>query len=232
MATRATKAPAKRTTATRKKAPARKATPRSSGGVSQAQMLDRAIDLIKWVDSPWKLFEVVVLVSLFFIGYLTWDSRHIILSAVTTSHKMPTLEETAKIVPVAERLMADAEATIVVVNSANLVLNSRTTVIAISKSGRESSVEGAHSSLFNQAPQRNRAIIAMLAGEVLCEPFEASSKVGEWGQRLGVTFMCRGSIPPEIGAFAGYVSVGFREAPRDIVAVKTIISHAASKMSR
>lgn len=229
MATRA-KPPTQKPPA-KKRTPARKVATKAAG-VSQSQLLDKALDLIKWVDSPMKLFNVVVLSSLFFIGWVTWDSRHIIIHAVTTSHKMPTLEETDKIAPVAQKLMADTEATIVVVNSANLVINSRTTVLAMSRTGRESSIEGTQSSLFNQAPQRNRAVIAMLAGEVICEPFEASSKVGEWGQRLGVTFMCRGSIPPEVGAFAGYVSVGFREQPRDLQAVKSIINQASSRMSR
>jgi hypothetical protein len=71
----------------------------------------------------------------------------------------------------------------------------------------------------------------MLNNEVLCEDFSPSSKVGEWGVKQGVKFMCRGSIPPDMGKFAGYVAIGFKEKPEDIAALKTRINLAATDMS-
>ena len=41
----------------------------SSTTKSASSMLDKAIDLIKWVDTPFKLFEVILLASVFFFGY-------------------------------------------------------------------------------------------------------------------------------------------------------------------
>jgi hypothetical protein len=43
--------------------------------------------------------------------------------------------------------------------------------------------------------------------------------------------MCRGSIPPDLGKFAGYVAIGFKEKPEDIAALKTRINLASTDMS-
>jgi hypothetical protein len=92
-------------------------------------------------------------------------------------------------------------------------------------------MEGTVTSLFNASADRNSAMVAMLNGEVLCEEFNPSSKVGEWGAKQGVKFMCRGAIPPDLGKFAGYVAIGFKTKPEDIAALKTRINLASTDMS-
>jgi len=96
---------------------------------------------------------------------------------------------------------------------------------------REKKVEGTVTSLFNASADRNAAMVAMLNNEVICEEFNPSSKVGEWGSKQGVKFMCRGSIPPDPGKFAGYIAIGFASKPEDISALKTRINLAATDMS-
>jgi len=120
---------------------------------------------------------------------------------------------------------------LLLVHKANLSTNSRTTVLALNADGtREKKVEGTVSSLFNASADRNAAMVAMLNNEVICEDFNPSSKVGEWGVKQGVKFMCRGSIPPDPGKFAGYVSIGFANKPEDVSALKTRINLAANDM--
>jgi hypothetical protein len=72
----------------------------------------------------------------------------------------------------------------------------------------------------------------MLNGEVLCEPFTASSDVGDWIVSRGVTYACRGSIPPEAGHMAGYIAVGFKQEPRDITSTKARINQTARDMAK
>jgi hypothetical protein len=60
---------------------------------TQASAIDKAIDLIKWVDTPFKLFGVVVLTILFGFGYFAWDSRQVILNAITSHEKLPQLKD-------------------------------------------------------------------------------------------------------------------------------------------
>jgi hypothetical protein len=194
--------------------------------------IGRVTDLIKWVDSPFKLLTVISLSFLAFTGYFAWDSRQVILQAIQNQDHMPQLVKQDDLIDPAKSLMKDVDGLVVLVHKANLTTNSRTTVLAINADGsREKKIEGTVTSLFNASPDRNAAMVAMLNNEVLCEEFNPSSKVGEWGVKQGVKFMCRGSIPPDPGKFAGYIAVGFASKPEDISALKTRINLASTDMS-
>ena len=194
--------------------------------------LGKVIGLIEWVDNPFKLFTVILLSFLAFAGYFAWDSRQVILQAITTQDKMPQLAKQEALLTPARSLLKDVDGVVLLVHKANLATNSRTTVLALNSDGsREKTMEGTVTSLFNASADRNSAMVAMLNGEVLCEEFNPSSKVGEWGVKQGVKFMCRGSIPPDMGKFAGYVAIGFKEKPEDIAALKTRINLASTDMS-
>jgi hypothetical protein len=145
---------------------------------------------------------------------------------------MPQLAKQENLLAPARSLLKDVDGTVLLIHKANLATNSRTTVLALNADGsREKSMEGTVTSLFNASADRNGAMVAMLNGEVLCEEFNPSSKVGEWGIKQGVKFMCRGSIPPDLGKFAGYVAIGFKEKQEDIAALKTRINLASTDMS-
>ena len=210
----------------------RKRAPKKSVVKTETSMVDKAIELIKWVDTPFKLFEVILLASVFFFGYFAWDSRQVILNSITTNTHVPKLREVEHLVPIAERLQKDLEATTVVVFKANLIVNSRTTLLSLSEKGRDKELDGLNSSLFGQDPARNFAIIAMLNGEVQCANLVVSGKSSEWESKQGVKFVCRGSIPPEMGAFDGYITVGFKVEPTDLNAVKTRINLASTEMAK
>lgn len=199
---------------------------------TQSLSIDKVIDLIKWVDNPFKLITVILLSTFAFTGYLTWESRQVILHAIYANDKMPKVKDQDQLIQLAKMLMKDTDAVTVVVNATNLATNSRTTILALSKTGREESLEGVNASLFAASPERNRAVVGMLSGEVFCEDFVPSSKVGEWQIKHGVKYLCRGSIPPEMGKFAGYTAVGFTEAPKDLIAVKTRINFTNTQMAK
>ena len=192
----------------------------------------KVIGLIEWVDNPFKLFTVILLSFLFFAGYFAWDSRTVILHAITSQDKMPQLVKQENLLAPARSLMKDVDGLVVLIHKANLMTNSRTTVLALNSDGsREKTMEGTVTSLFNASADRNAAMVAMLNNEIICEDFNPSSKVGEWGVKQGVKFMCRGSIPPDMGKFAGYIAIGFKDKPEDIAALKTRINLAATDMS-
>lgn len=194
--------------------------------------LGKVIGLIEWVDNPFKLFTVILLSFLAFAGYFAWDSRQVILHAITSQDKMPQLAKQENLFAPARSLMKDVDGLVVLIHKANLTTNSRTTVLALNSDGsREKTMEGTVTSLFNASADRNAAMVAMLNNEIICEDFNPSSKVGEWGIKQGVKFMCRGSIPPDMGKFAGYIAIGFKDKPEDIAALKTRINLAATDMS-
>lgn len=195
-------------------------------------LTDKIIDLIKWVDNPFKLITVILLGTLAFGGYFAWDSRQVILNAITQSSHVPKLKKIDDLQPIAERLQKDLEAATVVVYYAALAVNSRTTLLALGQSGRDKVLDGANSSLFGSDPDRNAAMISMLNGEVQCGKLVVNGKSTEWESKQGVKFVCRGSIPPEMGSFEGYMTVGFKDEPQDLTAVKTRINLAATDMAK
>jgi hypothetical protein len=213
---------------------ARQPTPRKPKSVikTEANYIDKAIDLIKWVDTPFKLLEVVILFTLFGLGYFAWDSRQVILNTITSHDKLPQLKEREIMVPIAEAMQKDLESTTVVVHKVNLVTNSRTTMFALNEKGIDRSLDGLVSSLFGGDPARNNAVIQMLAGEVACDKLVVTGKSSEWESKQGVTFVCRGSIPPPVGEFAGYIAVGFKKEPQDLTAVKTRINLASTELAK
>ena len=157
-----------------KRAAARKPAPKAA----PKDMTDKILDLIKWVDNPFKLVSVVLLSTIFFLGYLTWDSRQVILAAISSNSTMPQLKTHDELLPLASRLVKDVNAVGIVVNKVNLATNSRTTVLALANGERNHKLEGVTVSLFAASPERNADIVSMLNNEVACKPFESSSPVG------------------------------------------------------
>ena len=212
-----------------KRAPVKRAVTKPA---AKQDMTDKLLDLIKWVDNPFKLVSVILLSTIFFLGYLTWDSRQVILAAISSNSSMPQLKTHEELLPLATKLVKDINAVGIVVNKVNLATNSRTTVLAIANGERNHKLEGVTVSLFNESPARNADVVSMLNNEIACKPFQSSSPVGEWAKSQGVTYMCRGSIPNEMGKFAGYIAVGFKTEPQDLTSVKTRIILTATEMDK
>jgi len=209
-----------------------KVEPPKAEAPKSTDMVGRITDLIKWVDNPFKLFTVILLSFLFFAGYFAWDSRVVILSAITNSKHEPEIKEIKVLEHVAQMLRKDLEAETVLVHKVNLVVNSRITLLAYGPKGKDITLDGYNSTLFGKDASRNAAVISMMNGEVHCDKLVASGKTSEWEEKQGVGYICRGSIPPEMGAFEGYVSVGFTKEPQDLGAVKTRINLASTEMAK
>jgi hypothetical protein len=86
--------------------------------------------------------------------------------------------------------------------------------------------------LFSDNPERNKAMISMLNGEVSCDKLIVNTKTSDWESKQGATFACRASIPPPVGQFAGYVSVTWADEPKDLASIKTRMNLAATEMAK
>lgn len=221
-------------TAPAKVAPVKKSIPKVT--VTQTKKnesnVDKVVDLIKWVDNPFKLLTVILLSFLFFAGYFAWDSRQVILQAITNSSHQTELKDTPSLMQVALSVQRDLEAETVTVHKANLAVNSRTTLFALTSKGQDKTMDGGKSSLFNKDPQRNQSMISMLGGEVYCDKLVVTGKNSDWEEKQGVKYVCRAGIPPTMGEFDGYISVGFKEAVEDPTEIKTRINLAINEMSK
>jgi hypothetical protein len=227
------KPPAK-VAAVKRSAPRPKAepTPKAAPAPKNQTNIDKVVELIKWVDNPFKLFTVILLSFLFFAGYFAWDSRQVILQAITNSSHQTELKDTPSLMQVALAVQRDLEAETITVHKANLSVNSRTNIFALNSKGHDKTMDGVNSSLFNKDPQRNQSIIAMLSGEVSCDKLVVTGKNSDWEEKQGVKYVCRGGIPPQMGEFEGYISVGFKDVPEDPTEIKTRINLATTEMSK
>jgi len=198
----------------------------------QASALDKAIDVVKWVDTPFKLLSVIMLGVFGLAGYIVYQNQGKMIDKLITHEATPVMVPDDKIIGLSQALMRDVRAETVIVHEINLSNNARVTRVALSTEGRHGSLEGKKGAFFSGSPARNHAAVAMLNGEVLCETFEPSSEAGDWIISRGVTYACRGSIPPEQGSMVGYIAVGFKGTPRDIVAVKARINQTAKDLAR
>lgn len=217
-----------------KVAPVKRSIPKTTVSHSKKNesSTDKVIELIKWVDNPFKLLTVILLSFLFFAGYFAWDSRQVILQAITNSSHQTELKDTPSLMQVALSVQRDLEAETVTVHKANLSVNSRTTLFALTSKGHDKTMDGGKSSLFNKDPQRNQSMIAMLGGEVYCDKLVVTGKNSDWEEKQGVKYVCRAGIPPQMGEFDGYISVGFKEATEDPTEIKTRINLAINEMSK
>lgn len=194
--------------------------------------LDKALDLVKWIDTPFKLATVVLLGVLSLVGVIVYNNQDKVIGSLTARESMPELLADERLSSMSRELLRDLRAETIIVHQIDLAKNARITRIAQSADGRFAPLEGQKGAFFSGSPARNRAAVAMLNGEVLCEGFQASSEVGDWITARGVVFACRGSIPPEPGHMVGYISVGFKQEPRDLIAVKARINQTAREMAR
>ena len=227
----AKKAPAKKSAA-KKKVTRRRVTKPIPVEAKPSSHTDKVMDLIKWVDSPFKLAVIVTLGVLSFAGYLVYQNQEKLLGRVLNVEHTVSLVSDDRIIGLSQALMRDVRAETIIVHEINLSSNARVTRVALSSEGRNTSLEGKKGAFFSGSPARNHAAVSMLNGEVLCETFEPSSEAGDWLISKGVTYACRGSVPPEQGSMVGYISVGFKSVPRDLVAIKARINQTTKDLAR
>lgn len=193
---------------------------------------DKAFDLVKWIDSPFKLATVIGLGVFGLAGYIIYEQQDKLVGSMLSRDTMPVLIDDQHIAGVGGLLMRDLRAEAVMIHSVDLGKNARTTKVVLSSDGRYLPLEGRKGAFFSGSPARNRAAIAMLNGEIACEPFEASSDLGDWLLSRNVTYLCRGSAPPDAGHMVGYIAVAFKQPPRDIIAVKARINQTAREIAK
>ena len=194
--------------------------------------IDKALDLVKWIDSPFKLATVIGLGVFGLAGYIIYEQQDKLVGSMLSRDTMPVLMDDQHIAGAGGLLLRDLRAEAVMIHSVDLGKNARATKVVLSSDGRYLPLEGRKGAFFSGSPARNRAAIAMLNGEIACEPFEASSDLGDWLLSRNVTYLCRGSAPPDAGHMVGYVAVAFKQPPRDIIAVKARINQTAREIAK
>jgi hypothetical protein len=188
--------------------------------------------VLSYVDSPFKLFAIILMGVLAFAGYFIWQNQEFMRDAYKESKKLPEIN-TSRSDDVGSMLMKKTGATVVAVFRVNPLFNSRTVYRAYTKDGRDKTIEDIDVGLFSQNSSNNADVVKLMTNEIPCGEYRyAQSEVGLWYLEKGVAYTCRVSVPPDSYRFVGQITVGWAEPPQDIQQVKFMLEIASAMLTK
>ena len=193
---------------------------------------DALSKVLAYVDSPFKLFAVILMAVLAFGGYIIYDNQELIVGTYKESQKLPSIAED-RVDDVATHLFKTTDATIVTIFKVNPLFGTRVQYRAYTKNGRAKTNDGLDVGLFTANQSNNQDVVALMAGNIPCGDYKsAQSEIGLWYIEEGMTFGCRISVPPEPSRFVGQITVGWNKPPADLEKVKSMLYVGATMLSR
>jgi len=188
--------------------------------------------VLGYVDSPFKLFAILVMGIVVFAGYFLWQNQTFMFDAYKESKKLPEIN-TSRADDASSMLLKKTNATVVAVFKVNPLFNSRVLYRAYTKDGRDKTIEDIDVGLFSQNTANNSDVVRLMTNEIPCSDYRyAQSEVGLWYLEKGVTYTCRVSVPPDSHRFVGQITVGWAEPPQDIQQVKFMLEIASAMLTK
>ena len=192
-------------------------------------VLDRVLG---YVDSPFKLFAIILMAVFAFVGYFVWQNQAFLIGAYKEQQKLPSIAED-RVEDAAAHLFKNTDAVVVAIFKVNPMFGTRVLHRAYTKDGRDKTHEGLDVGLFTANVANNRDVVALMASEVPCGHYKtAQSEIGLWYMEKGMTYGCRISVPPEQGKFVGQITVGWKEEPPDVDQYRVLLQIAATMLAR
>jgi hypothetical protein len=188
--------------------------------------------VLGYVDSPFKLFAILIMGVVAFAGYFLWQNQEFMRDAYKESKKLPEIN-TSRTDDASAMLLKKTGATVVAVFKVNPLFNSRVLYKAYTKEGRDKSIEDIDVGLFSQNSSNNADVVKLMTNDIPCGEYRyAQSEVGLWYLDKGVAFTCRVSVPPDSHRFVGQITVGWAEPPKDIEQVKFMLEIASAMLTK
>jgi hypothetical protein len=193
---------------------------------------DTLSKVLSYVDSPFKLFALLLMAVFAFSGYFVWQNQSFLFEAYKENKKLPMIaDERAE--DVAAHLFKNTDATVIAIFKVNPLFGTRILYRAYTREGRDKAHDGLDVGLFTQSSANNRDVVALMANETPCSEYAvAQSEIGLWYIEKGVTFGCRISVPPEQGRFVGQITVGWAKEPNDLDKAKSMLQIASTMLSK
>jgi len=200
--------------------------------VSDEKPADVLSKVLSYVDSPFKLFALVLMAVFAFSGYFIWQNQAFLFEAYKENKKLPAIAED-RAEDVAAHLFKNTNATVVAIFKVNPLFGTRILYRAYTREGRERTHEGLDVGLFTQSSANNRDVVALMANEIPCSEYNVpQSEIGLWYIDKGVKFGCRISVPPEQGRFVGQITVGWDKEPKDLTKAMGMLQIASNMLSK
>jgi hypothetical protein len=188
--------------------------------------------VLGYVDSPFKLFAILIMGVVAFAGYFLWQNQTFMLDAYKESKKLPEIN-TARADEASSLLFKHTGATVVAIFKVNPLFNSRVLYKAYTKDGRDKSIEDIDVGLFSQNSSNNSDVVKLMTNEIPCGEYRyAQSEVGLWYIEKGVAFTCRVSVPPDSHRFVGQITVGWPQPPEDLQQTKFMLEIASTMLTK
>lgn len=193
---------------------------------------DTLSKILAYVDSPFKLFAIIVMASLAFGGWVFYDNRELIVGTYKESQKLPGIAED-RVDDVAVHLFKTTNATVITIFKVNPLFGTRVQYRAYTKTGRDKTNDGLDVGLFTANQANNQDVVSLMAGNIPCGEYKtAQSEIGLWYLEKGMTFGCRISVPPDPSRFIGQITVGWDKPPTDLEQTKAMLNIGATMLSR
>ena len=200
--------------------------------MSEEKPADVLSKVLSYVDSPFKLFALVLMAVFAFSGYFIWQNQAFLFEAYKENRKLPAIAED-RAEDVAAHLFKNTNATVVAIFKVNPLFGTRILYRAYTREGRERTHEGLDVGLFTQSSANNRDVVALMANEIPCSEYNVpQSEIGLWYIDKGVKFGCRVSVPPEQGRFVGQITVGWDKEPKDLTKAMGMLQIASTMLSK
>jgi hypothetical protein len=200
--------------------------------MSDEKPADVLSKVLSYVDSPFKLFALVLMAVFAFSGYFIWQNQAFLFEAYKENKKLPAIAED-RAEDVAAHLFKNTNATVVAIFKVNPLFGTRILYRAYTREGRERTHEGLDVGLFTQSSANNRDVVALMANEIPCSEYNVpQSEIGLWYIDKGVKFGCRVSVPPEQGRFVGQITVGWDKEPKDLTKAMGMLQIASNMLSK
>jgi len=188
--------------------------------------------VLTYVDSPFKLFAIILMGVLAFSGYFLWQNQEFMRDAYKESKKLPEIN-TSRADDASSMLLKKTGATVVAVFKVNPLFNSRVLYRAYTKDGRDKTIEDIDVGLFSQNSANNADVVRLMTNEIPCGEYRyAQSEVGLWYLEKGVGYTCRVSVPPDSHRFVGQITVGWAQQPENIDQVKFMLEIASAMLTK
>jgi hypothetical protein len=188
--------------------------------------------VLGYVDSPFKLFAILIMGVAAFAGYFLWQNQAFMMDAYKESKKLPEIN-TSRTDDASAMLFKKTGASVVAIFKVNPLFNSRVLHKAYTKDGRDKSIEDIDVGLFTQNASNNADVVKLMTNEIPCSEYRyAQSEVGLWYIEKGVTFTCRVSVPPDSPRFVGQITVGWAQPPEDLQQTKFMLEIASAMLTK
>ena len=200
--------------------------------MAEEKLNDTLSKILGYVDSPFKLFALILMAVFAFVGYFIYDNRELIVGTYKESQKLPSISE-ERVEDAAAHLFKTTGATVVAVFKVNPLFGTRIQYRAYTKEGRDKTHDGLDVGLFTSNQANNQDVVNLMAGNIPCGEYKsAQSEIGLWYVEKGMKFGCRISVPPEPNRFVGQITVGWAVEPADLDQTRAMLLIGATMLSR